>query len=893
MSRTIKFIIVILFCHFFTGLNAQRISYLEAERVAKKQLKISGSHDNRLKSGNRNKQDIQFSDAKAGKLKNDTLFYIFNVPDNMGFVIVSADKRVHPIIGYSLSGNYDENNQPPSFERWMENRKGEIAFAVENKLPPDNKIITEWENLFSSEEINTTATASVEPLIKTTWNQGCYYNELCPVDVNGSCGHVWTGCVATSTAQIMKYWNYPSSGVGEHSYYHSEYGELYADFGSANYNWEAMPANLTESNAAVATLMYHCGVAVEMDYSPDGSSAGGPLAALKNYFKYSTEAMYVWMEDYSQVDWQNLLRDELNLLRPVWYRGDGSGGHAFICDGYQDENYFHFNWGWGGYMDGYYYLGNLNPAERDYSNNQGAIIKLFPDVPVVNISVSALDSFEVVEPGSFSVSQEYKISGENLKGDLTITAPDGFSISINPSENFVQSLTLSPVFGNIGLTSVYVRFAPTQEKYYSGFINHTSLGAEVKKVEVNGIGKESPVICELDVVRGTLTRTEAAGSYTTDVLCNTTWSAISYPDWVTLDKISGEGNGQVTLSWNANTGVPRSGEVVFASCDSVQDIVYINQDGPATCELNVVRGTLTRSEWAGSYTTDVICNSTWEAVSYPDWVTLSKESGEGNGQITIYWESNSGLPRSGEVVFSACGNVPDVVYINQDGPVACELNVARGTLTRSEWAGNYTTDVICNSTWETVSYPDWVSLSKESGEGNSQVTIYWEANSGLPRSGEVVFTSCGNVQDVVYIHQDGTLACELNVVRGTLTRSEWAGSYTTDIICNSTWEAVSYPDWVTLSQESGEGDGQVTLYWEANSGLPRSGEVVFSSCGNVEDIIYINQDGTIACELNVVRGTLTRSEWAGKLYNRCHLQLYLGSSELSRLGNIKQRIGRR
>ena len=105
--------------------------------------------------------------------------------------------------------------------------------------------------------------------------------------------------------------------------------------------------------------------------------------------------------------------------------------------------------------------------------------------------------------------------------------------------------------------------------------------------------------------------------------------------------------------------------------------------------------------------------------------------------MTISWTTNTGLPRSGEVVFTACGDVTDKVNIYQDGPVACTLEVARGTLTRSESAGNYTTDILSNTTWDAVSYPDWVSLDKTSGAGNGQVTISWTTNTGLPRSGEV------------------------------------------------------------------------------------------------------------------------------------------------------------
>ena len=319
--------------------------------------------------------------------------------------------------------------------------------------------------------------------------------------------------------------------------------------------------------------------------------------------------------------------------------------------------------------------------------------------------------------------------------------------------------------------------------YFSVLIDeNTTSDNRTAKIIVSGEGMRKEVTvtqsvssqpdCELDVIRSTLTRTELAGSYTTDVLCGTSWHVVSLPDWVSLNVDTGEGNGQVTINWDENLMASRTGEVVFGTCNDVTDKVVIYQDGPLSCEFDVVRGTLTRSEASGNYTTDIICNSNWGVISLPDWVTVDKVSGYGDGQVTISWEENSGAPRSGEVVFTACGDVTDKVVINQDGPVACELDVVRGTITRSESAGNYTTDILSNTTWDAVNYPDWVSLDRDSGEGNGQVTISWDANSGLPRSGEVVFTACGDVTDKVTINQDGPVACELDVVRGTLTRTK-------------------------------------------------------------------------------------------------------------------------
>lgn len=213
------------------------------------------------------------------------------------------------------------------------------------------------------------------PLMTTKWNQSPYYNALCPANSV-------TGCVATAMAQIMKYWNYPAKGTGFHSYNHPTYGTLSANFGGTTYQWSSMPNTVNSANNAVATLMYHCGVSVNMDYSPQSSGAyviqdsPTPQAcseyALKTYFGYRSTLQGVQRNNYNQTQWINLLKIELNAGRPVLYAGFGSGGgHAFVCDGYDNNNFFHFNWGWGGSSDGYFQTSALNPGSLGTGGGSG------------------------------------------------------------------------------------------------------------------------------------------------------------------------------------------------------------------------------------------------------------------------------------------------------------------------------------------------------------------------------------------------------------------------------------------------------------------------------------------------------------------------------------------
>jgi len=311
------------------------------------------------------------------------VYYIFNVGNDDGFVIISAEDNVYPVLGYSFEGSYtgDPGFEAENFNYWMENYSDQIIYARENSLAADITISTAWSSLT---EDNSTPKSfdNVPPLLTTTWDQGTYYNAMCPPASGGPGGHVYTGCVATAMAQIMKYHNHPEQGTGSHSYNCPGYGNQSANFGATTYQWSSMPNSLNSSNTAVATLMYHCGVSVDMQYSTSGSGAFSADArdALVDYFKYSSNAQLVAKNSFPIETFENKLKNELNLSRPVYYAGSGSaGGHAFVCDGYQGTNYFHFNWGWSGYANGYFYLNNLNPGGYQFNQNQSAMFYVYPD----------------------------------------------------------------------------------------------------------------------------------------------------------------------------------------------------------------------------------------------------------------------------------------------------------------------------------------------------------------------------------------------------------------------------------------------------------------------------------------------------------------------------------
>ncbi|MGN0032989.1 MAG: C10 family peptidase [Candidatus Limimorpha sp.] len=304
--------------------------------------------------------------------------YIFNV-DGGGFVLVSGSKRMRPVLAYSDVNSYS-GEIPSTAMFFIERYREEIGYLSRNDLLSFEGVEKEWEMLASNVMPEKKNVRSVAPLIQTQWNQDCYYNALAPVAYSGPCGRCYAGCVACAMSQVMKYWNYPEKGIGSHSYHHSEYGDLSANFGSTTYDWDNMPNAIWSDNDAIATLMYHCGISVDMNFSPSGSGAQSRdvETAMRRYFGYSA-ATFCQRSNYEEDAWIQLLKDELDESRPMYFSGSGSGGgHAIVCDGYDYRDYFHFNLGWSGYADGYY---NINDV-AGFNQNETVVKDIYP-MPIV------------------------------------------------------------------------------------------------------------------------------------------------------------------------------------------------------------------------------------------------------------------------------------------------------------------------------------------------------------------------------------------------------------------------------------------------------------------------------------------------------------------------------
>lgn len=304
-----------------------------------------------------------------------------------GFVIVAADDEVRPILAYSPTDTFDPANLPPMVEYWLQTYQQQIDWMRENDGEPYPDVAERWQRLLAGNP-GLKDGSEVEPLLSTQWDQWGPYNELCPE------GTV-TGCAATAQAQFMKFWNHPAFGSGSHSYTAGSYGLQSADFAHTIYDWDNMTDMPTDSSSdverlAVATLMYHCGVSLEMSYgtaAQGGSSALGLVgdsgwASIDNSLKYNfyySHDMRVAFRNYGYTDarWSDLLSGELGLGHPIVYTGAAEqGGHGFICDGMQtvtnlngSTKMFHFNFGWSGIGDGYYTIDSISPGHGGAGGN--------------------------------------------------------------------------------------------------------------------------------------------------------------------------------------------------------------------------------------------------------------------------------------------------------------------------------------------------------------------------------------------------------------------------------------------------------------------------------------------------------------------------------------------
>lgn len=383
---------------------AEKVSVEKAKQVATNFMKQKHTYHTKDRKTLRMYKSLELTNISTRSFDN---FYIFNLNDNQGWVIISGDDAFIPVLGYSKNGSFETDKLGPNTLELLKGYEEQIQHAADSRHHDSEEISKQWKELLSgeSDEYISRSNRQVYPLIQTKWDQSPYYNYYCPYDATYDETTV-TGCVATAMAQIMNYWEYPKKGEGIHSYNHERYGTLFANFGATYYDWDNMPNELgyfssKKEKEAIAMLMFHCGVSVNMDYNV--AQLGGSSAyiatnysnnqkhcseyAFKTYFDYKNTLQGIgivdYVEDHSEEDWINLLKNELDNDRPILYAGFGDGGHAFVCDGYDNNDYFHYNWGWGGIADGYFSIYSLTPQGgpegANYTYRQQIVIGIEPN----------------------------------------------------------------------------------------------------------------------------------------------------------------------------------------------------------------------------------------------------------------------------------------------------------------------------------------------------------------------------------------------------------------------------------------------------------------------------------------------------------------------------------
>ena len=328
-------------------------------------------------------------------------FYVFNLSDH-NFVIIAGDDAHRPVIGYSDESAFDASNIPPALAYYLDG-VAECMLQLRHAVAtPD--VAAEWASVLEHGRLMSRhGGLGTGYFCQTKWNQDYPYNCCCPEDPAGSGGHAIVGCLATAMSQLMRFWAYPAQGIGSHCYYHEDYGEICADFGNTTYDWDNMPNTLNSNSSeaeklATGTLCFHCGVTIDMGYGPDGSGgASGPIpGVMHTYFNYCDAIVQLSRNDFETEIWKAMVREQFDMGWPMYYGGCQDGGcHAFVCDGYDDNDMFHFNLGWGGGSDGWYLIDDApytSPADAMFNFVPAEVYNQTPSLPTDFTAVPVNDT---------------------------------------------------------------------------------------------------------------------------------------------------------------------------------------------------------------------------------------------------------------------------------------------------------------------------------------------------------------------------------------------------------------------------------------------------------------------------------------------------------------------
>ena len=397
--------------------------------------------------------DIQLQLASTATDRDATDYYVFNVSNGEGFVIVAGDDCAKPILAYSTTGHFDPSDVSEGFAFTLNGFQEEIQYMREHNIAATPDIVAEWKQVSETGSLNRggQTRAVVDMLCQTLWNQNFPWNSQCPEDPEGNGGHVYAGCVATAMGQVMKFWEWPAQGTGSHTYNPQGYAQQTANFGETEYHFELMPNVLDSTNTEeeyfhTAQLLHHCGIAVNMQYSGNGSGAYSDDVpdALRNYFRYTCDDHITnygnWWPGwgYTNEEWAQMLKDGgLDELLPLYYSGQddsGAGGHAYVVDGYDENDYFHYNWGWSGRDNAWCPIGAANTTRYNFNTMVGFTGHIIPQGDVYYSRPDSVDKMVAIEEASLDAvrlswtNPTLDLNGNTLTGITSITIRRNFEV---------------------------------------------------------------------------------------------------------------------------------------------------------------------------------------------------------------------------------------------------------------------------------------------------------------------------------------------------------------------------------------------------------------------------------------------------------------------------------
>ena len=399
---------ILIICMLIGFLMAKPVDMDKAQRVA---LNI---YLERFENASLDGFNVRSVDMLNGDLEE--LIYVFHLEDPEGFILIPSDDRVTPILAYSFKSPFVMEGMPSNISWMLDAYKSMVKDVMMLDQSATEKVNAEWEKYLTGQGLNFRNREIKGPLLLSHWNQSGSWNDYCPGGTDCEGDQVPSGCVAVSMSAIMHYWQYPTVGSGSNSCYCGGWGTQSANFGDAYYDYAAMGDAESGSDAA-SYLVWHAAIAVNMNYDCEGSGAqvtgGYPSAeyALKNNFLYKSSLYDTYPSSWSDAQWVQKLKDEIDANRPFIYVGyDDEGGHAWNCDGYDATNpdnvLFHMNWGWGGSEDGWFTVTGASDP-NGWGSGSHVLINIEPESlnrPNLKLTTyasneSAGDGDDVVNPG--------------------------------------------------------------------------------------------------------------------------------------------------------------------------------------------------------------------------------------------------------------------------------------------------------------------------------------------------------------------------------------------------------------------------------------------------------------------------------------------------------------